>query len=306
MKKPWMIGGGAAIAIAVVALSAVFVEETEYAVVTRFGRVTQVIDQPGLAWMLPAPIDQAIRLDKRLLTTAVAESEFLTADKKNVMVGAYATWRIADPVKFLGAVRTRQAAESRLTTLVQSALGSALGERPFTDFVPPDGASDSIASGGLGALEAAVKERAATVADANFGIALGELGITRFNFPDQNLVAVFSRMRAERERIAKGYRSEGDAEAQKIVAEANRAAAETIATAEAEAARLRGAGEAEAARIYADAYRGHEEFYAFLRTLEAYEKVITEKTTLVLPADAPLLKLLLEPPSGTARGSARN
>jgi membrane protease subunit HflC len=100
-------------------------------------------------------------------------------------------------------------------------------------------------------------------------------------------------MRAERERIAKGYRSEGKAEALKIRAEADRQRADILATAEAEAARLRGEGEAEAARIYAEAYGGHEDFYEFLRTLESYEKVLNGNTTLVLPADSPFLDLLL-------------
>ncbi|MBM3513000.1 MAG: protease modulator HflC [Alphaproteobacteria bacterium] len=286
-------GLGAVAVAAAVSLSAVIVEETEFAVVTRFGRVTQVITEPGLYWKLPAPIDQALRLDKRILIAAVPESEFLTSDKKNVMVGMYVNWRIADPTKFLGAVRTRQAAESRLVALVQSALGSALGERPFTDFVPADGEGAG-SDDRLGSLEATIRNRSAPTAEANLGIEVVYLGITRFNFPDQNLVAVFSRMRAERERIAKAYRSEGDAEAQKIVAEANRTAAETVATAEAEASRQRGAGEAEAARIYAEAYKGKEEFYEFLRTLEAYEQVINEQTTLVLPADAPILNLLLQ------------
>ena len=99
-------------------------------------------------------------------------------------------------------------------------------------------------------------------------------------------------MRAERARIARGHRSEGRAEAQKIAARAERERARIIADAEAEAAKLRGRGEAEAARIYAGAYEGHGEFYRFLRTLEAYKKVLNEKTTLVLPADSPFLDLL--------------
>ena len=214
MNRVLLQGAVGAAVLAAVGLSAVIVEETEFAVVTRFGRVTQVIAEPGLAWKLPAPIDQALRLDKRILMTPVPEAEFLTADKKNVMVGMYINWRIADPVRFLGAVRTRTAAELRLVSLLQSALGSALGERPFTDFVP---ATPDAAQGGsqdrLLPLENSVRERSQRVADSNLGIEIVDLGITRFNFPDQNLVAVFSRMRAERKRIANAYRSEGDAEA---------------------------------------------------------------------------------------------
>jgi membrane protease subunit HflC len=118
-------------------------------------------------------------------------------------------------------------------------------------------------------------------------------GVTRLGYPAQNLQSVFARMRAERERIARGYRSEGKAAAQKIRAEADRERATALANADSDAARLKGEGEAEAARVYADAYRGHEDFYRFLRTLESYEKVLKENTTLVLPADSPFLELLL-------------
>ena len=108
----------------------------------------------------------------------------------------------------------------------------------------------------------------------DFGIEVTSFGVTRLGYPAQNLQSVFARMRAERERIARGYRSEGKAAAQKIRAEADRERSTALANAEAEAQRLKGEGEAEAARVYADAYRGHEDFYRFLRTLESYEKVL--------------------------------
>jgi membrane protease subunit HflC len=100
-------------------------------------------------------------------------------------------------------------------------------------------------------------------------------------------------MRAERERIAKRYRSEGEAEAKKILAEANRESAEIVAGAEADAARLKGEGEAQSAKIYADAYTGHYNLFNFLRTLETYERIFNETTTIVLPSDSPLLDLLI-------------
>jgi len=126
-----------------------------------------------------------------------------------------------------------------------------------------------------------------------YGINVVDVRIKRLNLPEQNKQSVYARMRAERERIARGYRSEGKAEAQKIRAEADRERATLLANAEAEAAKLQGEGEAEAARIYADAYRGHEDFYRFLRTLQVYEKTLRDNTTLVLPADSPFLSLLL-------------
>ena len=118
-------------------------------------------------------------------------------------------------------------------------------------------------------------------------------GISRFSFPRQNLNAVFARMRAERERIASAYRSEGAAEARKILANAERERREILAKAESEAEILRGESEAEAAAIYSDAYATDPEFYEFLRKLETYEKIIDDKTTVIVPADSNLLDLLI-------------
>jgi membrane protease subunit HflC len=279
------------------ATSIVIVDETEHAVITQFGRPTAVHSDAGLYFKLPAPIQRVTKFDKRVLFTEVRETELLTADKKNVLVAAYISWRIADPLTYLKALRNRDFAEARLTALVDSELGSALGDLPFSDLVPA--ASDG---GGLAKLETSVHEACQRVATRDFGIDLVSLGVTRLNFPPQNLQSVFARMRAERARIARGYRSEGKAEAQKVRAKADRERTEIVAKAEADAARLRGEGEAEAARIYADAYGGHEDFYRFLRTLQSYEKVLGEKTTLVLPADSPFLALLTSrrPPAARA------
>jgi membrane protease subunit HflC len=283
----------AALALLAIATSTVVVDEREHVVITQFGRPTAVHSQAGLHWKLPAPIQRATRFDKRVLFTDARETEFLTADKKNVMVAGYLSWRITDPLLYLAALRTREFAESRLVALVLSELGAALGELPFTALVPASEGSD-----GLARLEGDVQAAAREVARRDFGIEIVSFGVTRLGYPAQNLQSVFARMRAERERIARGQRSEGAAEAQKIRAEADRERTELLARAEAEAARLRGEGEAEAARIYAEAYGGHEAFYRFLRTLESYEKVLGEKTTLVLPADSPFLEILMSRPGG--------
>jgi membrane protease subunit HflC len=279
---------GLGLALAMAATSLLVVEETEHAVITQFGKPVAVRSEAGLYWKLPTPIQRVTRLDKRILFTATPETELLTSDKKNVLTATYLSWRIADPVRYLTALRTRDFAETRLAALVQSELGSALGAIPFERLVPAEGRG-----GGLLDLEARVQKASARVAADDFGIDIVSLGVTRLSFPQQNLESVFARMRAERERIASGYRSEGKAEAQKIRAEADRQRAEVVSTAEGDAERLRGEGEAEAARIYADAYQGHEKFYRFLRTLESYEKVLDGNTTLVLPADSPFLQLLM-------------
>jgi len=280
--------GAAIIAIvAVLTTCFVIVDASEQVVVTEFGKPTAVHTQAGIYFKLPVPIQRVTRLDKRLLYTTTGENELLTSDKKNIIVSAYLSWKIADALGYLSALRTRVAAENRLRALVQSELGSALGDVPFSSLV----SSDPNISG-LKALTNGVEDRCHTIAARDFGIDITDLGITRLNFPSQNLQSVFGRMRAERAQIARGYRSEGKAEAQRIRAEADRKSAELLAAADSKATKLRGDGEAEAAKIYADAYKGHERFYRFLRTLETYDKILGKQTTLILPSDTPLFDLL--------------
>lgn len=298
----------AALALGIVSSSLVVVDETEHVVVTQFGRPVAVHSEAGLHAKLPAPLQRVTRLEKRVLMSEQQPTELLTADKKNVVLSTYVSWRIADPLAFLTSLRTREAAEARLAALVQSELGSTLGKLPFTAVVPPvteaeAGAPAAAAAEhpGLEGVEERVRKACHDAAQRDFGIEVVSFGVTRLGYPAQNLQSVFARMRAERERIARGYRSEGKAAAQKIRAEADRERATALADAEAEAQRLRGEGEAEAARVYADAYRGREGFYGFLRTLESYEKVLRENTTLVLPSDSPFLDLLLSRrPDGSA------
>jgi membrane protease subunit HflC len=285
------------VAIACAATSFVIVDETEHVIVTQFGRPTAVYSDAGLRLKAPAPFQRVTRLDRRKLFTETRATELLTADKKNVIIGGYLSWRIKDPLAFMRAVRTREFAENRLTALVQSELGAALGEIPFTAIVSTDASR-----GGLTPLETAVRDAGARVAGTDYGIEIVDFGITRLSYPPQNLQSVFARMRAERARIARGYRSEGEAEGRKIRARADRERDELLATARADAERIRGEGEAEAARIYADAYKGHEGLYRFLRTLESYEKALNENTTLVLPADSPFLELLMSRLPGVAPG----
>jgi len=274
------------------------VNEAEYSIVTRFGRTVAVHDEPGLNLKLPIPFDRVVRFEKRNMYQIIPEGEFLTSDKKNIIVSSYLTWRIVDPEKFLTALRTRDAAEARIENLVKSLFGASLGQKPFTDYIPANvnQLSEFKAADNISAMEQKIYTEASTVASRDYGIELSSLGVSKFNFPAQNLISVYARMRAERERIAKSYRSEGDAEARKILADASRQSAEIIASAEAEAEIARGEGEATAARIYAEAYKDNEGFYEFLRTLEVYGSIIDLDTTLILPEDSPLLELLTNPP----------
>jgi membrane protease subunit HflC len=276
--------------------SAFVVDTTEYAVVTRFGRPVRTYTTPGLHFRVPL-VDQVVRLDARLLMTEPPPAEYLTLDKKNVVARTFLTWRVDDPVRYLQTVLIRDAAEARLAAVTSSEIGAAFGSVSFDALVSTDASKMR-----LGAIVDEVEQRVRDTAARAYGVNLVSLRVERLAFPQQNESSVFQRMRAERQRIAKQFRSEGEEQSLGIRAEADRERARLLAEAERKASEIRGQAEAEAARIYADALAVDPDFYHFVRTLEAYDKIIDKDTTIILPADSTLMKGLL---GGTASGGAR-
>jgi len=263
------------------------VDETEIAIVSRFGNPIRVIDQPGLKVKLPAPFETVFRFDKRVMVFSSRPSEFLTEDKKNIVVESFSCWRIADVKKFLQTVKSRSGAEIRLGDMISSQLGGALGTVPLGSLISTDPKTVRIEE-----IMTRVTESCAQKALENYGIEVVSVRIKRLNFPKQNKASVFNRMRSERERIAKKYRAEGKEQAAKIKAETDKQVSGILSEAYRDAERLKGEGDAEAARIYAGAYNKDAEFYKLTRTLESYTKFLDEQTTIVLSSDAELLRLL--------------
>jgi membrane protease subunit HflC len=285
-----------AVFVAIAVGSAFVVDTTEYAVVTRFGRPVRTYTTPGLRFRIPF-VDQVVRLDARLLMTEPPAAEYLTLDKKNVVARTFLTWRLDDPLRYLQTVQLRDAAEARLAAVTSSEIGAAFGSVPFDALVSTD--ADKMR---LGAIIDQVERRVRDTAAREYGVNLVSLRVERLAFPQQNEASVFQRMRAERQRIAKQFRSEGEEQSLKIRAEADRERARILAEADRKASEIRGQAEAEAARIYADALAADPDFYRFVRTLEAYDKIIDKDTTVILPADSPLMKGLL---GGSGAGQAR-
>lgn len=278
-----LLGAGAL--IGAVFANCLTVDVTEYGVVSRFGRIVRILDQPGL--YLKSPLDRVIRLDRRLLRSQPARAEYLTADKKNVVVRSLATWRIADPQRFLETLRTRADAEERLADLILGEIGAVLGRYPFAALVSPGESRGRFAT--------VVSDVAAAVAAAArpaFGIDVVDVDVRKLYLPEQNKQSVFERMKAERGRMAAQYRSEGERDAKALIAQADAERTRLMAEAYEQAQRIRAAGEAEAIRVYGDAFEQAPEFYRFQRTLEAYRKVLDATTTLFLPADAEVFRLL--------------
>ena len=261
------------------------VPETESAIVTRFGKPLRTIEAPGLRFKWP--IDRRIRFDNRVLLYDPAPAEFLTQDKKNLVVDTAVVWRIADPARFLETIGDISGAEMRLHDVVWAGLAAALGRTELSQLVSTEPKKLRIEQ-----VSAEVRESAGAVSGPQLGVEILEVQLTRLSFPEQNLESVFARMRAERERIAKEYRAQGEEQAMVIRAEADRDRELILAAAYRESEILRGKGDAEAAGIYGDAYRQDPSLYRFLRTLESYESILDDQTTVILSADSELFSLL--------------
>lgn len=279
MKRAWWI---ILILIIIIGWTLVFtVDEKEQVVVLQFGKPVRNIQEPGLNFKLPAPFQNVVVFDKRLLEYDVPSEEILSRDKKTLIVDNYVRWRIKDPLKFLRTVQVIPTAISRLDDIVYSEIRRELGTHDMVEIITQN--RDII-------MEKVTRE--STVSAEEYGIEVVDVRIKRVDLPRENEKSIYARMEAERKRQANRFRSEGDEEAQKIRAATDRDKEIILAEAYKEAEELRGEGEAQAINIYAQAFSSDPDFYNFVRTLDAYKKIIDQKTTLVLPGDAELFKLL--------------
>ena len=277
----------AVILVALVAFWRTFftVPETEFAIVTQFGQPIRTITSAGLHAKLP--YQSLLRFDRRLRVYNPRPSEFLTKDKKNLVIENYVCWRIKDPGLFVKAVGDTTAAEMRLHDIVWSGLSAALGNYDLDALIN----AKPEALHGEELMEA-LSHLTDTRALEQYGIGVLDVRIKRLNLPEQNKQSVFARMRAERERIARQYRAEGEEQALKIRADADRQKEEILSAAYRDAEKIKGDGDAQSTRIYGAAYSRDPQFYKLVRTLESYKKILDDKTTVVLSPDSDLLRLL--------------
>ena len=257
------------------------VNEVEQVVVTQFGQPRDVITEPGLYFKLPDPIQKITVFDKRLLDYDSDADPIYTKDKKILLLDNYARWRIVDALLFMQALRTENEAQARLDDIIYSELRKELGQHNLVEVIATN----------REAIMDTVTVRSAAAALV-YGIEIVDVRVKRADLPPENEAAVYNRMRAERAREAKAYRSEGEEQALKIRAETDLESASLRAEAYETAQGTRGQGDAEALGIYAAAYRGAEDFYEFTRTLEAYESALDEKTILVQPVGTDFLRFL--------------
>jgi modulator of FtsH protease HflC len=259
------------------------IAEWEQGMIVRFGNPQPILEQPGPYVKLPV-IDTLVRFEKWVLSTDARTAEYLTLDKKRVLVDHISRWRIEKPLEFYRSVRDPQRATARLDDLISARLRQETAKHNFLDFVREK--REEI----MAVVTKDTKETAKT-----FGIEVLDVRIKALDLPQEVQASVFARMRAERERIAKRYRAEGDERAREIRAGADREREVILATAYETSQKLSGEGDAQAASIYAQAFGQDPEFYAFTRRLQTYEKILGTGTTLVLPPDSDLLRYLQSP-----------
>src|SRR5215813_4825541 len=254
--------------VAIVGYSSLFaVQQTEQALVVRFGKPVNIATEPGLYVKAPF-IDTVIPIDSRILDLENPSQEVIESDQKRLVVDAFARYRIKDALKFYQSVGTIQAANLQLTTLLNAALRRVLGEVTFITVVRDE-------REGLMAKIRAQLDREAE----GYGIQVVDVRIRRADLPEANSQAVYKRMQTEREREAAEFRAQGGQKAQEIRSKADREAVVIIADANSTAEQVRGAGDAERNRLFAEAYGKDPDFFAFYRSMSAYEQGLRNSDT---------------------------
>jgi membrane protease subunit HflC len=277
-----LIGLGLVVVFAL-AQTAFTIGEREQGVIIQLGNPKRILQEPGLYFKLPV-MQNLVRFDKRVLTTDAQTAEYLTLDKKRVLVDHVSRWRIQEPLEFYRSVRDQERAMARLDDLISARLRQETAKHNFLDFVREK--REEI-------MQVVTKDTKETA--KSFGIEVLDVRIKGLDLPKEVQASVFARMRAERERIAKRYRAEGEERAREIRAGADREREIILATAYETSQKLSGEGDAQAVAIYAQAFGQDPEFYAFTRRLQTYEKVLSTGTTLVLSPDSELLRYLQNP-----------
>ncbi|MDX1780527.1 MAG: protease modulator HflC [Thalassovita sp.] len=266
MRKTAIIIPVLVIALIGVLSSLFVVDEREKALVLQFGQIRAVKEEPGLSFKIPL-IQEVVKYDDRILSLDTETIEVTPSDDRRLVVDAFARYRISDVVQFRQAVGVGgvRLAEDRLSSILNAQIREVLGADQVT--------SDTILSEDRRVLMQRIRDQARNSA-RSLGVDVVDVRLKQTNLPEQNLNATFARMRAEREREAADEIARGNEAAQRVRALADRTVVETLSEAEREAQVSRGEADAERNRIFAEAFGADPEFFAFYRSLQAYEKAL--------------------------------
>ncbi|MBS0533814.1 MAG: protease modulator HflC [Proteobacteria bacterium] len=286
------IGGVLAVLVAaalIVGYSSLFtVYQTQQALVVRLGEPKRVVSEPGLHAKLPF-VDSVIFVDRRILDLEAPAQEVIASDQKRLVVDAFARYRIKNPLQFYQTLGSVQGANSQLAILLNSALRRVLGEATFTHVVRDQRAD--------------LMERILQLVDkeaTSYGIQVVDVRIRRADLPEQNSQAVYQRMQTERQREAAEFRAQGAQRAQEIRSRADREATVLVAEANSRAEQIRGEGDATRNQIFAEAFNKDPDFFAFYRSMQAYEASMKAgDTRLVLKPDNNFFRFFNQPTGAT-------
>jgi membrane protease subunit HflC len=264
------------VAALIVAYGSLFeVYQTQQALVVRLGQVVHVVSEPGLHAKVPF-IDAVIPIDKRILDLEAPSQEVIASDQKRLVVDAFARYRIHDPLRFFQTLGSKTSADSQLAILLNSALRRVLGEATFIQVVRDERAE----------LMARIRDLINHEA-AGYGIEVVDARIRRADLPEQNSQAVYQRMQTARQREAAEYRAQGTQQAQEIRSKADREVTVLVADATSKSEQIRGQGDATRNEIFAKAFNQDPDFFAFYRSMQAYENGLkANDTRLVLKPDS--------------------
>ncbi len=286
----------------VIGVGSVFtVEQTQQAIVVRLGEPVRVVTDPGLNFKVPF-IDTVISIDKRILDLENPSQEVIASDQKRLVVDAFARYRIKNALRFYQSIGSIQAANIQMTTLLNASVRRVLGEVTFIQVVRDE----------REALMNRIRDQLDKEADG-YGIQVVDVRIRRADLPESNSQAVYQRMQTERQREAAEFRAQGGQKAQEIRSRADREATVIVAEANSKSEQIRGEGDGERNRIFADTYGKDPDFFAFYRSMGAYESSLRTNDTRYLlrpdsdffrffsnPANKPASKPVGAPTTGTA------
>jgi membrane protease subunit HflC len=251
--------------IAVVALvllysATFFVQQSQNAVVVRFGKlVDTVVNEPGLHWRVPF-VDHVFQIDRRIINIDAPAYTVTTKDQKRIIISAYVRYQIVNPETFYRVARTEQGAEGRILAVLNQMLRDEFGSVPMQDMLTAKRA----------ALMAAVTKRLQPQGK-QFGINVVDVRFKRLDLPTENSASIYDRMKSQRAQEAATWRAQGQREARALRAEADKQAVIMLAEARRQAEVLRGEGDAEATKIYNEAFGRDPQFFDFYRSLKAMQ-----------------------------------
>jgi membrane protease subunit HflC len=267
-----MLAAAVLVVVALVGSASLFVvQEQQLALLLRLGEIVDSEFEPGLHFKVPV-IQDVVKFDKRIQTLDSAPEQFLTVEKKFVLVNSFVKWRISDVALFFRSTRGSQDTASRLLSArINAALRDEFGKRTVQEVVSGERAEI------MRTLAREANENA-----ADLGVEIVDVRIKQIDFTANISENIYERMRTERHRVAAELRAQGAEEAEKIQADADRQRIEIVATAYREAEQIRGEGDARAAEVYAKAFEQDEEFYSFWRSLTAYRDVFQDGTSMMV------------------------